>query len=137
MEETKKKAAVKATAEETKSAPKLTKAEEKSKATTLRIISIILWVLAIGFEVLAILTLLKALYIPGLSQMWWMIIFIVLDLVCCIVASQLWKKASFLDPFKKTGNKVTVDMTPYVTGVYFVRVHSPHGVTIQKVIKER
>ncbi len=106
MEETKKKAAVKATAEETKSAPKLTKAEEKSKATTLRIISIILWVLAIGFEVLAILTLLKALYIPGLSQMWWMIIFIVLDLVCCIVASQLWKKASFLDPFKKTGNKV-------------------------------
>ncbi len=106
MEETKKKAAVKATAEETKATPKLTKAEEKSKATTLRIISIILWVLAIGFEVLAILTLLKALYIPGLSQMWWMIIFIVLDLACCIVASLLWKKASFLDPFRKTNNKV-------------------------------
>ena len=33
----------------------LTKAEEKSKATTLRIVSAILWVLAIGFEVLAIL----------------------------------------------------------------------------------
>lgn len=105
MEETKKKTAVKATAEE-KATPKLTKAEEKSKATTLRIISIVLWVLAIGFEVLAILTLLKALYIPGLSQMWWMIIFIVLDLACCIVASLLWKKASFLDPFKKTNNKV-------------------------------
>ena len=34
-------------------------------------------------------------------------------------------------------NKVTVDMSRYVSGVYFVRVHSPHGVTIQKVIKER
>ena len=43
-----------------------------------------------------------------------------------------------LQDYKAYGsNKVTVDMTPYVTGVYFVRVHSPHGVTIQKVIKER
>ena len=107
MEETKKKPVQKTEeAPETKAAPKLTKAEEKSKATTLRIVAIILWVLAIGFEVLAILTLLKALYIPGLSQMWWMIIFIVLDLACCLVAGFLWKKASFLDPFKKTNNKV-------------------------------
>ena len=104
MEETKKKAAdVKETA---KQEPKLTKAEEKSKATTLRIVSIILWVLAIGFEVIAILSLLKALYIPWLPQMWCMIICIVLDLACCIVASLLWKKASYLDPFKKTNNKV-------------------------------
>ena len=58
----------------------LSKAEEKSKATTLRIVSAILWVLAIGCEVLAILCLFKALRLPGLSQMWWMIIFIVLDL---------------------------------------------------------
>ena len=84
----------------------LSKAEEKSKAITLRIISAILWVFAIGFEVLAILCLFKALRLPGLSQMWWMIIFIVLDLACCIVAALLWKKASHLDPFKKTNNKV-------------------------------
>ena len=104
MEETKKKAAdVKETA---KQEPKLTKAEEKSKATTLRIVSIILWVLAIGFEVVAILSLMKALYISWLPQMWCMIICIVLDLVCCIIAGLLWKKASFLDPFKKTNNKV-------------------------------
>ncbi len=104
MEETKKKtAAVKETA---KQEPKLTKAEEKSKATTLRIVSIILWVLAIGFEVVAILSLLKALYIPWLPQMWCMIICIVLDLICCVIASLLWKKASYLDPFKKTNNKV-------------------------------
>lgn len=34
-------------------------------------------------------------------------------------------------------NKITIDMTTYVSGVYFVRVHTPEGVVIQKVIKER
>ena len=109
MEEKKKKpVATKETEEvkETKATPKLTKAEEKSKATTLRIVAVILWVLAIGFEVVAILSLLKALYISWLPQMWCMIIAIVLDLICCIIAGLLWKKASFLDPFKKTNNKV-------------------------------
>ena len=84
----------------------LTKAEEKSKATTLRIISAILWVFAIGFEVLAILFLFKKLYLSWLPQMWGMIICIVLDLICCVIAGLLWKKASHLDPFKKTNNKV-------------------------------
>ena len=106
MEEKKKNPVKKTEAAETKAAPKLTKAEEKSKATTLRIVAIILWVLAIGFEVVAILSLMKALYISWLPQMWCMIICIVLDLVCCIIAGLLWKKASFLDPFKKTNNKV-------------------------------
>lgn len=78
----------------------LTKAEEKSKAITLRIVAAILWVLAIGCEVLAILCLFKALRLPGLSQMWWMIIFIVVDLALCLVAGFLWKKASHLAPFK-------------------------------------
>lgn len=83
----------------------LSKAEEKSKATTLRIVSAILWVLAIGCEVLAVLCLFKALRLPGLSQMWWMIIFIVVDLGLCLAAGFLWKKASHLDPFRKTNNK--------------------------------
>ena len=84
----------------------LSKKEEKSKATTLRIISAILWVFAIGFEVLAILFLFKKLYVPWLPQMWAMIICIVLDLICCVIAALLWKKASHLDPFRKTNNKV-------------------------------
>ena len=84
----------------------LTTAEEKSKATTLRIVSVILWVFALAFEVLAILFLFKKLYLNWLPQMWAMIICIVLDLACCVVAALLWKKASHLDPFKKTGNKV-------------------------------
>ena len=90
----------------TKPVATLSKAEEKSKATTLRIISVILWVFALAFEVLAILFLFKKLYISWLPQMWAMIICIVLDLICCVIAALLWKKASHLDPFKKTGNKV-------------------------------
>ena len=34
-------------------------------------------------------------------------------------------------------DKVTVDMTRFATGVYFVRVHSPKAIVIQKVIRER
>ena len=34
-------------------------------------------------------------------------------------------------------NKLTIDMSPYVSGVYFLRVHSPKGVILQKVIKHR
>ena len=98
--------AVEKEVKQTKKVETLTKAEEKSKATTLRIISAILWVFAIGFEVLAILFLFKKLYLPGLPQMWAMIICIVLDLICCVIAALLWKKASHLDPFKKTNNKV-------------------------------
>lgn len=90
----------------TKQVETLTKAEEKSKATTLRIVAAILWAFAIGFEVLAILFLFKKLYIPWLPQMWAMIICIVLDLICCVIAALLWKKASHLDPFRKTNNKV-------------------------------
>ncbi len=33
--------------------------------------------------------------------------------------------------------KVVVDMTSFVTGIYFVRVHTPNEVIIQKVIKQR
>lgn len=69
-----------------------------------RPIAIALWVLAIVCEVLAILTIKQdsPLYgvLPGSdSNPWlWAVIFIVIDLVLCIVASQLWKKANHIDP---------------------------------------
>ncbi len=85
----------------------LSKAEEKSKATTLRIVSAILWVLALVCEFLAIMVVLNALHLPGQEKMrmWWIIIFIVADLGFCLAAGFLWKKASHLDPFSKK-NKV-------------------------------
>jgi glucan phosphoethanolaminetransferase (alkaline phosphatase superfamily) len=97
--------AVEEVTEETAAEKKLTKEEKKKKATTYRIISICLWVVAIAMEVLAILCISKTLYI-GIPLLWSVIIFIVVDLACCLVAAFLWKKSNRLDPIKKTNNKV-------------------------------
>ena len=32
-------------------------------------------------------------------------------------------------------NTLTIDISPYASGIYFVRIHTPHGVTIQKLLK--
>ena len=90
--------------EETAEKTPLTKEEKKKKATTFRIIAICLWVVGIAMEVLAILCMSKTLYI-GIPMIWSVIIFIAIDLACCLVAAFLWKKSNRLDPIKKTGNK--------------------------------
>lgn len=97
-----------------KKAESLTAAEEKSKATTLRIVAFILWALALACEVVAILLINEKIKLPFFSRhddvriaLWIpLAIFIVLDAVCCIIAGFLWKKSNRLAPFKKTGNKV-------------------------------
>ena len=68
-----------------------------------RPIAIALWVLAIVFEVLALFSLKQdsPIYTWGtiFPSPWVLpVIFIVLDLICCIVASQLWKQANHIDP---------------------------------------
>ena len=73
-------------------------AEAKSKATQLRIISIILWVLAIAAEVGAIFVLVKSAKPIETSTWIWMISLIVIDFILVIIGSQLWKKANRLDP---------------------------------------
>ena len=72
-------------------------AENKKKANGLRIGAVVLWLLAIAFEVLTILVINGTLYIPG-NQMVYIIIGIVVDLALVIIGSQLWKKANRLDP---------------------------------------
>ena len=66
-----------------------------------RIVAIILWVVAILFEVLAVMAVMQSspLYdkFPG-NPLIWMIAFLVLDLICVIIAGQLWKKANHIDP---------------------------------------
>lgn len=97
-----------------KKADSLTKSEEKSQATTKRIVAFILWAVALTCEILAILLINEKIKLPFFSThddvrvaLWIpLVIFIVIDLVCCIIASSLWKKASRLDPFKKTNNAV-------------------------------
>lgn len=67
--------------------------ESKSKARTLRILAILSWIAAIGFEVGAILVLKK---VPINTT--WLIVMIVVDLIFAVVGSLLWKKSNRLDP---------------------------------------
>ncbi len=75
-------------------------AENKKKANGLRIGAVVLWLLAIAFEVLTILVINGTLYIPG-NQMVYIIVGIGLDLVCVFIGSQLWKNSNDLDPCSK------------------------------------
>lgn len=67
-----------------------------------RTVAIVLWVVAIIFEVLAVMSLMQSspLYgrLPLFEPLVWMIVFLVLDLICVIIAGQLWKKANRIDP---------------------------------------
>jgi hypothetical protein len=67
--------------------------ESKGKARNFRIIAIISWILAIGFEIGAILILRK----PPVSTLW-LIVLIVADLIFAVIGSLLWKKANRFDP---------------------------------------
>ena len=69
----------------------------------LRIGAIVLWLLAIGCEILAIMALMKDFAIgishnPQTNIIFTVILFIVLDLIFAIVAAQLWKKANRINP---------------------------------------
>ena len=66
--------------------------ENKSKATTLRVIAFVGWILAIGLEVFAIFKLLNPV------NMTWLIVTIVIALALAITGNLLWKKANRLDP---------------------------------------
>ncbi len=77
----------------------------EGKPTGLRIGAIALWVVAIAFEVIAILILFGKItltFIPTLAQI---IIALVLDLACVSAGSTLWKKANHIDPATES-NKV-------------------------------
>ncbi|MBQ7714338.1 MAG: hypothetical protein IJT70_00540 [Clostridia bacterium] len=76
-------------------------------ATGLRIGAVILWIVAIGCEVLALLTVIGKLF-KGVSSTMRIVImigFLVLDLVALIIGSQFWKKSNKIDPASEK-NKV-------------------------------
>ena len=80
-------------------------AKPKESAAGYRIGAVAAWVVAIVFEVLAVLILVGKInltFLPTLAQL---IIALVLDLACVIVGSLLWKKANRIDPASKA-NKV-------------------------------
>jgi amino acid permease len=80
-------------------------AAPKGSAGGLRAGAIVLWIAAIVFEVLAALVLFGKISMTFMPVMYQLIAFIVLDLACVIIGSQLWKKANRIDPASEK-NKV-------------------------------
>ena len=68
----------------------------KQKASKLRIFAVLSWLVAIAFEVFAILQLQK-----DPINTTWLIVFIIADLVFVIIGSVLWKKANRYNPASK------------------------------------
>jgi hypothetical protein len=67
--------------------------ESKAQSKSLRIFAIISWIVAIGFEIGAILILKK---VPVNTT--WLIVLIVVDLIFAVIGSLLWKKSNRLNP---------------------------------------
>ncbi len=80
-------------------------APPKGNATTLRIGAVILWVAAIALEVVAILVFRDVIHTS--ETMFWVLGVgaLVLDLICVIIGSTLWKKANRIAPASRA-NKV-------------------------------
>ena len=104
MAEPKKKKIVSAdTGEEVKAGSRKKKGNMKEaapvgNATGLRIGAIALWVVALALEFVAVFILVGKInwtFMPTLAQI---IVALVLDLVCVIIGSQLWKKANHIKP---------------------------------------
>lgn len=73
-------------------------APAKGNAGGLRAGAVILWVAAVVFEILAVLVLFGKITLTFMPVMYQLIAFLVLDLVCVIIGSQLWKKANRIAP---------------------------------------
>ena len=81
-------------------------AKPVGNASGLRAGAIALWVVALIFEILALLVVLGKIHLNFIPTIWQLIIFLVLDLACVIIGSQLWKKANHIKPASEK-NKFT------------------------------
>ena len=78
------------------------KGDNKQRAKTKRILAIVLWVIAIAFEVVGILRLTDKINLfANMDKTTFLIICIVLDLIFFIPGSLLWKKANHIDPISE------------------------------------
>lgn len=69
----------------------------KSKATGFRIAAILMWLVAIAFEIFTITVLNGTLYLPG-NSLTWVVVGIILDLVFVVGGSLAWKHANRIAP---------------------------------------
>ena len=82
----------------TASEKKVKVAKPTGDAKKKRLVAVILWVVAIIFEVLAFLVVLGKVDLKFMPTLYQLIAFLVLDLACVIVGAQFWKKANRIDP---------------------------------------
>ncbi len=78
--------------------------QTKQSTVGLRIGAIVLWVLAIGFEILAQLVAVEKFapkFLDAVPLWVPVIVLLVLDLICLIIGSQLWKKANHINPMSE------------------------------------
>jgi hypothetical protein len=85
-------------AKKTADKPVIHEAAPVGNASGLRIGAIVLWVVALIFEVLALLVVLGKVNLKFMPTLWQLILFLVLDLICVIIGAQLWKKANHIQP---------------------------------------
>ena len=72
--------------------------QQTGNATGLRVGAVILWLVAVVFEVLAIaLFMEKLLVLPQIQPLYKAIAALVVDAICVIIGSTLWKKANHID----------------------------------------
>lgn len=85
---------------------KIEQAAPVGNATGLRIGAVILWIVALAFEIVALLVVLGKITITFMPTLWQLIVLLVLDLICVIIGAQLWKKANHIKPASEK-NKLT------------------------------
>lgn len=88
-----------------KAKKKVVEAAPVGNAGGLRAGAVILWIVALVFEVLAYFVFTGKIYWKILPSMYLLVAFLVLDLVCVIVGAQFWKKANHIKPASEK-NKV-------------------------------
>ncbi len=98
MAEIKQKKIISASTGEEVSRKKIKQAAPTGNATGYRIGAIVLWVLGLVFEVLAILVALGKFFLSFMPSIAQLIMFLVLDLICVVIGSLLWKKANHIKP---------------------------------------
>lgn len=76
-------------------------AANKSSAITRRIISVILWIVALTAEVGALLIVNGTWYLEGDKHLYYLIGCVVIDLILVVIGASLWKSANRLDPVSK------------------------------------
>ncbi len=80
---------------------KTTKEERRAGASGKRLAAVIFWLIALAFEIVAILVLNKTIFIKPLTtdyMLYTLIGLLVIDLIFVIIGSQFWKRANDIDP---------------------------------------